>query len=94
MEVRGFNVPSGPQPYALVVDNGTISAAPPPATVQVHVGDLDGSRTATKKNWSATVTVTVHNSSEAPVNGATVTGAWTGAAGTSCPPPTAAACAR
>jgi hypothetical protein len=28
--VRGFNVPSGPQPYALVVDGATLSAPPPP----------------------------------------------------------------
>lgn len=86
VEVRGFNVPSGPQPYALVVDNGTVSAAPPPPTAQVHVGDLDGSRMLGNKNWSATVTVAMHNSSEQPVSGATVTGAWSGAASgsTSC----------
>ncbi|MBK8047897.1 MAG: S8 family serine peptidase [Anaerolineales bacterium] len=86
VEVRGFNVPSGPQPFALVVDNGSISAAPPPATVQVHVGNLASSKTLGSRNWSATVTVTVHNSSEAAVSGATVTGTWTGAAtgSTSC----------
>jgi subtilisin family serine protease len=86
VEVRGYNVPSGPQPYALVVDNGTIGAAPPPPSVPVHVGDLDGSKVLGSRNWSATATVTVHNGSEAPVNGATVTGNWTGAASgsTSC----------
>ena len=86
VEVRGFNVPSGPQPYALVVDNGTIGAAPPPPTFQVHIGDLDGSRTGTNKSWSATVIVTVHGINDAVVSGATVAGTWTGAAtgGTSC----------
>lgn len=86
VQVSGFNVPSGPQPYALVVDNGTIAAAPPPPTVQVHVGDLDGTRAATNKSWSATVTVTVHDSNHAGISGATVAGTWTNAAtgSTSC----------
>ena len=79
MQVSGFNVPSGPQPYALVVDNGSIGAAPPPPTVQVHVGDLDGARAATNKSWSATVTVTVHDSNHAAISGATVAGTWTNA---------------
>ena len=94
VQVRGFNVPSGPQPYALVVDNGTIGAAPPPPTVQVHVGDLEGSRTANNKSWSATVTVTVHSSNDAAVGGATVAGTWTGAAtgGTSCVTTAAGTC--
>jgi len=30
IRVKGFNVPNGPQPYALVVDGGTLSAPPPP----------------------------------------------------------------
>jgi hypothetical protein len=94
VEVRGFNVPSGPQPFALVVDNGTIAAVSP-ATVQVHVGSLVGTKALGKKNWSATVTVTVHNSVNAAVPGATVTGTWTGAAtgSTSCTTDTNGTCA-
>ena len=83
VEVRGFNVPNGPQPYALVVDNGTISAPPPPPpSPEMHVGDLDGSVAAARKSWSATVTITVHDSSHLPVSGAIVTGTWSGATGT------------
>ncbi len=49
-----------------------------PPTNTIHVGDLDGSRTSSKNTWKATVTITVHNSSHAPVNGAVVTGSWSG----------------
>jgi hypothetical protein len=43
----------------------------------VHVGDLDQSSTNTSATqWSATVTITVHDSNHNPVSGATVTGAW------------------
>jgi hypothetical protein len=82
VRVRGFNVPNGPQPFALVVDNGTISAPP---NTSVHVGDLETSKTLGNKNWSATVSVTVHNEhpvggTATPVAGATVNGSWAGAA--------------
>jgi hypothetical protein len=42
----------------------------------IHVGDLDGSRSVGKKNWSATVTVTVHDAGEKLVTGAVVGGGW------------------
>jgi uncharacterized repeat protein (TIGR01451 family) len=43
----------------------------------VHVGDLDWTSTNTNATqWSATVTITVHDSNHNPVSGATVTGAW------------------
>jgi hypothetical protein len=32
VRVKGFNVPNGPQPYALVVDGGALSAPPPPTS--------------------------------------------------------------
>lgn len=80
VQVRGTNVPSGPQPYALVVDNGAFTNEPPPA-VAVHVGDLDGSKVLGSKSWSATVAVTVHSApNHAPVANATVAGTWSGAA--------------
>lgn len=44
----------------------------------VHVGDLDGSSSSFKNSWQATVTITVHNSSHAPVSGAVVAGSWSG----------------
>jgi hypothetical protein len=48
----------------------------------VHIGDLDGTRSVTKKNWSAKETVTVHDAVHALVSGAAVSGTWsTGATG-------------
>jgi hypothetical protein len=52
--------------------------------VVVHVGDLDGSATSGKANWTATVTVTVHDAAHNPVAGVTVTGSWTGGTTSSC----------
>ena len=55
--------------------------APPPPTV--HVGDLDGSRTAAQKSWSAKVTIGFHTENHGGAAGVTVTGVWDdGAAGT------------
>jgi hypothetical protein len=45
----------------------------------MHVGDLDGSSTAAPRNrWNASVTITVHDETEAPVANATVDGTWSG----------------
>jgi hypothetical protein len=48
------------------------------STGNVHVGDLDGSTAAVHKNWKAIVTVTIHDATHNPVQGATVTGVWSG----------------
>jgi hypothetical protein len=54
----------------------TPTATPPPGS-SVHVGDLDGVATnQTGGRWTATVTITVHNTGESPVSGATVSGSW------------------
>ncbi len=53
----------------------TPTATPPPGS-NVHVGDLDASATTSGRSWTANVTVTVHNNSEAPVANATVSGNW------------------
>jgi len=45
-----------------------------------HVGDLDGSASGNKSEWSARVTVTVHDTIHRIVAGAVVTGAWSGGA--------------
>jgi hypothetical protein len=44
----------------------------------LHVGDLDGSGVLldSKGNWEATVTVTVLDTDNVPVEGATVSGTW------------------
>jgi subtilisin family serine protease len=82
--VRGFNVPQGPQRFALVVSGGTLAAVPPPPPPPpgstAHVGDLDASVSSVKRNWQATVSVTVHDASENVLAGAVVTGTWAGGA--------------
>ena len=75
--INGYNVPNGPQTFALVVDGANVTAPPPPAGA--HVGDIDGSnQTVNSKNWRAVVTVTVHDASHQPVAKATVSGNWSG----------------
>ena len=55
----------------------TVQVNPFVPTVDIHVGDLDGSASRNGPNrWSATVEVTVHNTSHAPLNGVTVVGTW------------------
>jgi PKD repeat protein len=49
-----------------------------------HVGDLDGAVTSQGGNWTAHVTVTVHDSFEARVSGATFTGRWSNGYWASC----------
>jgi PKD repeat protein len=74
-----------------VTDNGgatgnqsqNITVSGLPAT-GMHVGDLDGSKANNGSTWTATVTITVHNASHNPVEGATVNGSWSnGATGSS-----------
>jgi hypothetical protein len=76
IQVAGFNVPNGPQPFALVVDGGTISA--PPAPPSMHIGDLDGTKALVSNRWRATVTATVHTETHGAVANAVVTGSWSG----------------
>jgi hypothetical protein len=80
---------SGQYVATLVVSDGANTSAPDSATINaapvaasVHVGDIDGSAPLQGKSgkWSAKVTVRIHNSSESPVAGATVTGRWSGSA--------------
>ena len=43
----------------------------------MHVGNLDGvGVSVNRKNWSASVTIYVHDSTEALVTGVSVTGSW------------------
>jgi subtilisin family serine protease len=60
----------------------TATPTPVPAT-NSHVGDLDRTATPSGAKWNATVTITIHNTTESPVANATVSGKWTnGANGT------------
>ena len=64
---RGIIVANGSQPGSL------------------HVGDLDGSASAKGRSgkWEAQVTIMVHDNTDTPVAGATVSGAWSGATSSS-----------
>ncbi|MDQ8160495.1 MAG: S8 family serine peptidase [Gemmatimonadota bacterium] len=55
--------------------NATFGQAP-----AMHVGDLEGVRTAMSKSWTASLTVTIHDRQEARVAGAVVAVSWSGAA--------------
>jgi len=48
------------------------------ATGAIHVGDLDGVSTSVGTKWTATVMITLHDANCEPVEGATVSGAWSG----------------
>ncbi len=60
--------------------SATATPTPDPNSTPVHVGDLDGSSVQNGGRWNATVTITVHNASEQPVSGATVSGSWSNGA--------------
>ena len=55
----------------------TITTTP---AVQLHAGDLDGTKTVQASAWTAKVTIRVHDSAEASISGVTVTGVWSGGA--------------
>ena len=61
-----------------------ITVTAPPTAASMHVGDLDGSRSANKKSWTAKVAVAVHDDAHKTVLGAVVTGRWTSGASASC----------
>jgi hypothetical protein len=75
--VRAVNV-AGSSGYA------TGQSVTTPAAPAIHVGDLDGSRSTTKKSWTAKVTVAVHDASHAVVSGATVSFTWGSGGSGSC----------
>jgi len=62
------------------------------APLAMHIGDLDGTRSVSKRTWSAKVTITVHDAVHALVPGAVVTGTWNSGAAASCTTGTTGAC--
>jgi len=50
----------------------------------MHVGDLDGSKSNNGSTWTATVTVTVHDSGHAGLTSANVTGSWSNGGSAGC----------
>jgi hypothetical protein len=76
----------GPTPTPTATPTPTVTATPTPTpTPTMHVGDLNGSKSNQgNRKWTATVTISVHNASDAAVSSATVSGSWSaGASGTS-----------
>ena len=61
------------------IDTQTVSVGM--AVVTAHIGGLDDTSSPGRgSRWNARVTVAVHDSSEAPVSGATVSGSWSAGA--------------
>src|SRR6185503_1065245 len=58
--------------------NTATATTPAAPQLQLHIGDLDGSAAASKNTWTASVTITVLNASNAAIQGATVNGNWSG----------------
>jgi len=59
----------------------TVTVTPP---VELHVGDLDGSRTLQTTTWTAKVTIRVDNATHGPVSGVTASGTWSTGGTASC----------
>jgi subtilisin family serine protease len=63
--------------YSLIA--GGAPPQPPPPTPTIHSGDLDGASWLSGENqWTADVTITVHDAGHNPVVGVTVSGTWSG----------------
>ncbi|MCH7626496.1 MAG: hypothetical protein IIC83_11280, partial [Chloroflexi bacterium] len=50
---------------------------PPPATVMIHIGDLDGKARTGKRGWRTSVKIVVLDSDGNTVSKANVSGTWT-----------------
>lgn len=71
---------------------GPYVAAPPPATT-LHIGSLTGSSApANNHTWTASVAITVHDSSHASVGGVTVSGTFSGGPTVICTTSSSGAC--
>ena len=62
---------TGDDTVAVIVDNGSAN---------VHVGDLLGVKVRGGSRWRADATITVHDHNHNPIDGALVTGDWSGGA--------------
>ncbi|HEY6056877.1 MAG TPA: S8 family serine peptidase, partial [Candidatus Limnocylindrales bacterium] len=73
----GYGISDGRGGTASATVSVTVGPAPP--TV-MHIGDLDRSASAARRNWTAQVIILVLDQFGLPVSGATVNGTWSGAA--------------
>jgi hypothetical protein len=72
-----------PTPTSTRTSTPTSTRTPTPTSTAMHIGDLDRSSTLQPGDWTAIVTITVHDANHNLVVNATVTGAWSnGASGT------------
>ncbi len=73
-------ISDGSEPTPTPEPSPTPTPTPDPGgDIVMHIGDLDGiSSTVNRRNWSATITVWVHDESENLISGATVSGDWIG----------------
>ncbi len=81
---------SGPDSFTYRTSDGQLTSAPATVSitvnpaVQLHVGDLDGSRTLQTSTWTAKVVLRVDNAAHAAVSGVTVAGTWSSGGTASC----------
>ena len=75
-EVYASATSSSPPPTSTPSPTPTPLPSPTPTGNSVHVGDLDASSVISGSRWNATVIVTVHDASNAPVPNVTVNGSW------------------
>jgi hypothetical protein len=74
----GYTATDGSAISNLATVSITVSAAPPPNPF--HIGDLDGATSTSGKNWTAKVTIRVHNGTHGAVSGVVLTGVWSNGA--------------
>jgi len=53
-----------------------VTVQDPSTATTAHVGDLDRTSVSNGGNWTANVTITIHDNKEELVSSATVTGSW------------------
>ena len=85
------NVGAGSPNLMLFVGAGG-SPPPPPATITARVASLSGSAISRRKNWYATVTITVVDGDANVITGALVSGSFSGGSTVSCTTNNAGTC--
>ena len=82
-----------------VTDNGGATASDdvvvtvtPASASTMHVGDIDGATAKKGKNWTASLTVVVHDGSHAPLSGVVVSGSWSDGTTASCTTSSSGSC--
>ncbi len=84
-EIEVMGISGSPTPTATPTPTPTPTpTGTPTGPGTMHVGDLEGSARAMGKNWKASVTISVHDGSEAPLANASVSGSWSGGLNDSC----------